>query len=118
MGAALHGDSHSLFSLEKLLQIFFPGSDLAGFHHFTILVQPAVMAPPVADIDARRTVGLGFFGLRFFDTLLHKAGLLCIFECVADSIIACSARPAVSFHLKPECYFLSSKRSLKAARHE
>src|SRR5437763_2396553 len=76
MGAALHGDPHSLFSLEKLPQIFFPGSDLAGFHGFTILVQPAVMAPPVADIDAHRTVRLSFFGLRFFDTLLHKAGLL------------------------------------------
>src|SRR5438067_12143750 len=34
------------------------------------------MAPPVADIDAHRTVRLRFFGLRFFDTLLHKAGLL------------------------------------------
>src|SRR5437764_1430766 len=100
MGAALHGDPHPLLSLEKLPQIFFSGSDLAGFHGFTIFVQPAVMAPPVADIDAHRTVRLRFFGLRFFDTLLHKAGLLCIFECVADSIIACSARPAVSFHLK------------------
>ena len=30
------------------------------------------------------------------------AGLLLhLIECVADSVIACSARPAVSFHLKP-----------------
>ena len=30
-----------------------------------------------------------------------RAGLLLHLECAADSIIACSARPAVSFHLKP-----------------
>src|SRR5947209_15985380 len=100
MRTTLHRYPHPLMNFKILPQVLFPGSDLTGFHHFSILIQQAVMAPPIADIDAHCLARLSSFCGWLFDTLLHGWSPFAS-RMRADSIIACSARPAVSFHLKP-----------------
>src|SRR5260370_36211652 len=103
MGAAFHCDALPSFALELPPHGRFVGRDASFFHHFSVLIQHTVMAEPVAQIHTHRD-GWLFFPLcepRVSVTLLHWLVSFLHFECAADSIIARSARPAVSFHLKP-----------------
>src|SRR5260370_36640257 len=76
-------------------------SHLPLFHHSPVAIQHTVTAESVPQVHPHSPIRpLLPLRFRFSATLLHWLVSFLDLECVADSSIARSARPAVSSHLK------------------
>src|SRR5260221_8526166 len=103
MRPALQRDPLSVFAFEQLAQTRFRGRNFSFFSHFSVLVQNAVMAMPITQVQAHGNgwliFPLGFPAVDFLAMLLHWLVSFCTASACGQDKYPRSTRPAVSSHL-------------------